>query len=139
MESRDLDDGSTIRRRRQCLECGARFTTYERIETPTIAVLKRGGRRELFNREKLAGGIYRALEKRPVAIAVTEEMILRIERQIRSGSEQEIPSSRIGELVMRELATTDEVAYVRFASVYRSFDCVDDFTAELRKMKKRDA
>jgi len=137
IESRDLDDGSTIRRRRQCLECGTRFTTYERIETPTVVIVKKNGRRELFSRDKVAVGIYRALEKRPVPVDRIEDMISQVERDVRSSSESEIASSRIGELVMSKLIGMDEVAYVRFASVYRSFDRVDDFADELKKLKAR--
>ena len=136
MESRDLDDGSTIRRRRQCLECECRFTTYERVETPMVLVVKRDGHRELFNREKLSAGVYRALEKRPVGVAEIEEMISQIERDVRSGSEPEIASSQIGGAVMSKLLAMDEVAYVRFASVYRSFDCIDNFADELKKIRR---
>ncbi len=137
IESRDLDDSSTIRRRRQCLSCGARFTTYERMEMPTMAVVKKDGRRELFNRDKVASGIYRAVEKRPIAIARIEELIIRIEREVRSCGESEIASDRIGELVMTGLEELDDVAYVRFASVYRSFTDVASFEAELRRLRSR--
>jgi transcriptional repressor NrdR len=137
IESRDLDDSSTIRRRRQCLSCGARFTTYERMEMPTMAVVKKDGRRELFNRDKVASGIYRAVEKRPIAIADIEELIVRIERQVRAMGESEVPAEKIGELVMLGLEQLDDVAYVRFASVYRSFTDVASFEAELRRLKSR--
>jgi len=137
IESRDLDDSSTIRRRRQCLSCGMRFTTYERMEMPTMAVVKKDGRRELFSRDKVASGIYRAVEKRPIAIADIEELIIRIERQVRSTGESEIPTDKIGELVMIGLEQLDDVAYVRFASVYRSFTDVASFEAELRRLKSR--
>jgi transcriptional repressor NrdR len=137
IESRDLDDGATIRRRRQCLSCGARFTTYERLEMPTLAVVKKDGRRELFNRDKVAAGIYRAVEKRPIAIVQIEELIGAIEREIRALGEGEISSDRIGELVMARLEGLDDVAYVRFASVYRSFADVDSFEAELRRLRSR--
>ncbi len=137
IESRDLDDSSTIRRRRQCLGCSARFTTYERMEMPTMAVVKKDGRRELFSRDKVAAGIYRAVEKRPIAIAEIEELIVRIERQVRSSGESEMSSDRIGELVMAGLEQLDDVAYVRFASVYRSFTDVASFEAELRRLKSR--
>ncbi len=139
IESRDLDESSTIRRRRQCLSCGTRFTTYERMEMPALAVVKKDGRRELFNRDKVASGIYRAVEKRPIAIAQIEELIVRIERQVRSMGESEVSSTRIGELVMQGLEGLDDVAYVRFASVYRSFTDVASFEAELQRLKSRSA
>ncbi|HSX01262.1 MAG TPA: transcriptional regulator NrdR [Candidatus Saccharimonas sp.] len=139
LESRDLDDGTTIRRRRQCLSCDARFTTYERLEMPTLVVMKKDGRRELFNRDKVAAGIYRAVEKRPIAIALIESLISRIERDVRALGEAEVPSGQIGELVMTGLEELDDVAYVRFASVYRSFANVASFEAELRRLKSRAA
>jgi transcriptional repressor NrdR len=137
IESRDLDDSSTIRRRRQCLRCGARYTTYERMEQPTLAIIKKDGRRELFSREKVGAGIYRAVEKRPIAIAAVEALIMQIERDLRSRGEAEIASTEIGELVMTKLFELDDVAYVRFASVYRSFTDVASFEAELRKLRTR--
>ncbi len=137
IESRDLDDGATVRRRRQCLRCGYRFTTYERAEMPNLVVVKKDGRRELFDRDKVAGGIYRAVEKRPVSIALVEEVIGQIERDLRSRGDQEISSDVVGELVMSKLEALDEVAYVRFASVYRSFADLSSFEAELAKLKKR--
>jgi transcriptional repressor NrdR len=139
IESRDLDDGTSIRRRRQCLRCGHRFTTYERLEMPAMAVIKKDGRRELYNRDKVASGIYRACEKRPIAIALIEEVIAQIEREVRGWGEAEVPSSRIGQLVMEKLMALDDVAYVRFASVYRSFTDVASFEQELSKLKKRTA
>lgn len=137
IESRDLDDDSTIRRRRQCLRCGFRFTTYERVEMPNLVVKKKDGRRELFDRDKVAGGIYRACEKRPISIALVEEVIAQIERDIRSRGESEVSSRDIGELIMNKLEGLDAVAYVRFASVYRSFTDVASFEAELKKLKLR--
>lgn len=137
IESRDLDDGATIRRRRQCLRCGFRFTTYERAEMPNLVVVKKDGRREMFDRDKVAGGIYRAVEKRPVSIALVEEVIGQIERDLRARGDQEISSDVVGELVMAKLEALDEVAYVRFASVYRSFADLSSFEAELAKLKKR--
>ena len=137
IESRDVDDSATIRRRRQCLRCGARFTTYERMELPTLAVIKKDGSRELFNRDKVAGGIYRAVEKRPIAIAHVESLIAQIERELRGGGEAEISSDSIGELVMTKLAVLDDVAYVRFASVYRRFTDVEAFERELHRIKSR--
>lgn len=137
IESRDLDESSTIRRRRQCLKCGARFTTYERMEKPTLAVIKKDGRRELFNRDKVASGIYRAVEKRPIAIARVEDLITQVERELRSSGEAEIHTTRIGELVMDRLGSLDDIAYVRFASVYRSFTDVASFEAELRRLRTK--
>ena len=137
VESRDLDDNATIRRRRQCLSCGSRFTTYERMEQPALVVVKKDGRRELFNRDKVAGGIYRAVEKRPVAIASVEALIAQIERELRGRSEGEVSSEVIGEIIMTRLMALDDVAYVRFASVYRSFTDVASFERELRRMKAR--
>lgn len=137
IESRDIDEGGAIRRRRQCLRCDARFTTYERMEMPNLVVVKKDGRRELFERSKIASGIYRAVEKRPVAIALVEDVIARIDREVRAWGEPEIPTSRIGELIMGKLVGLDEVAYVRFASVYRSFTDLASFEAELAKLKGR--
>jgi transcriptional repressor NrdR len=137
IESRDLDEAATIRRRRQCLRCGARFTTYERMEMPNLAVIKKDGRRELFDRRKIAAGIYRAVEKRPIAIGLIEEVIGQIEREARAWGEAEVEATRIGELVMTKSMGLDEVAYVRFASVYRSFTDLSSFEAELKKLKTR--
>ncbi len=137
IESRDLDEGSTIRRRRQCLKCGYRFTTYERIETQHLSVVKKDGRREPFERDKMAGGIYRALEKRQVSISLIEDMLNTIERAIRGRGEAEVSSEMIGEAVMAALKGIDDVAYVRFASVYRSFTDVASFERELERLKAR--
>ena len=137
IESRDLDDGSTIRRRRQCLSCGARFTTYERIEMPHLAIIKKDGRREPFDRDKISAGIYRACEKRPVSLTAIDEMLTTIEREVRAMGEAELPAAKVGELVMQKLMQLDDVAYVRFASVYRSFTDVASFEAELARIKAR--
>ncbi len=137
IESRDLEEGASIRRRRQCLKCGFRFTTYERSEQPRLTVVKKDGRREPFNRNKMAGGVYRACEKRPISVAVIEELINDIEREIRAKGEAEIPVSLLGEMVMIKLLSLDDVAYVRFASVYRSFTDVASFEAELERLKTR--
>jgi transcriptional repressor NrdR len=107
------------------------------MEMPTLAVVKKDGRRELFTRDKIASGVYRAVEKRPIAIGDTEDIINQIERDLRARGENEIPSAEIGELVMAKLETLDEVAYVRFASVYRSFTDVASFEAELRRLKDK--
>ncbi len=137
IESRDLEDGTSIRRRRQCLRCGYRFTTYERLELPNLVIIKKDGRRELFNRDKIAAGIYRACEKRPISIELVEEVIGQIEREVHGWGRPEIPSTRVGELVMTKLMSLDDVAYVRFASVYRSFADLSSFEAELLKLKGR--
>ena len=139
IESRDLEDGAQIRRRRQCLSCGFRFTTYERAERPNLIVIKKDERREPFNRQKISGGIYRACEKRPISVAQTEELIDAIERELRSRGEAEIPVDTIGEIIMHKLLKLDDVAYVRFASVYRSFADVESFEEELARLKARTA
>lgn len=138
IESRDLDDGSTIRRRRQCLRCGHRFTTYERLEMPALMVAKKDGRREAFDRDKIAVGIYKACEKRPIAITLVDEIVAQIEREVRDWGEAEVLSTRVGELVMKKLMTLDDVAYVRFASVYRSFADMASFEHELARLKSRE-
>ncbi len=137
VESRDLEDGASIRRRRQCLGCGFRFTTYERTEMSRLIVVKKDGRREPFSRTKISGGLYRACEKRPVSVAQIEALITDIERDIRARGEAEIPAGAIGEQVMGRLLELDDVAYVRFASVYRSFADVASFEAELARLKSR--
>lgn len=137
VESRDIDESAAISRRRQCLRCGARFTTYERMETRAIAVVKKDGRRELFSRSKVGSGIYRAVEKRPIPIAAIEDLISQVEREVRASGEAEVSSTRIGEMIMERLGGLDDVAYVRFASVYRSFTDVASFEAELRRLKSR--
>lgn len=137
IESRDLEDGASIRRRRQCLSCGHRFTTYERTEQRQLTVVKKDGTRQPFSRTKLASGIYRACEKRPIAAPQIEAMIDGIEAELRGLGEAEVMADRIGEAVMRELMQLDDVAYVRFASVYRSFADLDSFEAELTRLRAR--
>jgi transcriptional repressor NrdR len=139
IESRDSEDGLAIRRRRQCLRCGFRFTTYERLERARLAVIKKDGRREPYDRDKIAAGIYRACEKRPIAIDLVEEVIDQIEREVRALGRPEVPASHIGEIVINKLMALDDVAYVRFASVYRSFTDVASFEAELARLKSRAA
>jgi transcriptional repressor NrdR len=135
MESRDLEDGASVRRRRECLDCGHRFTTYERVERPPLMVVKKDDRREPFNRQKIASGIYRACEKRPIPAARIEELITTIEQRVRGLGELEVPGGTIGEFVMEALMKLDDVAYVRFASVYRSFTDVASFETELARLK----
>ncbi len=127
IDSRAVEEGAVIRRRRQCGTCGHRFTTYERIETVPLMVVKKDGRREPFSREKILAGVLKACEKRPIAMARIEALVDRVEQAVRREAEGEVPSSAIGELVMRELRQLDPVAYIRFASVYREFKDVTGF------------
>lgn len=136
VESRDVADGDAIRRRRECLSCGYRFTTYERIERPHLIVVKRDGTRELFSRDKLHAGLQRAVEKTTVTGVQLEDFIANIERELYARGEPEISSVDIGELVMSELPKLNEVAYVRFASVYRSFRDIGGFERELNRIRK---
>ena len=136
IESRDVADGEAIRRRRQCLKCAYRFTTYERVERPTLVVIKRGGQRQLFSREKLLAGLQRASEKTSVTNMQLEAFVADIERELYGRGEPEINSVDIGELIMNELPKLNEVAYVRFASVYRSFKDISGFERELSKIRK---
>lgn len=134
IDSRLSRDGNVIRRRRECIECSRRFTTYEYIEEIPIMIIKKDGRREVFNREKVGAGLKRACEKRNISINVIEEFIEDLERDLRETGEKEIPSSTIGERVMAKLHELDDVAYVRFASVYREFKDVNDFFSELKNL-----
>jgi transcriptional repressor NrdR len=136
VESRDVADGEAIRRRRECLKCGHRFTTYERLERPSLAVVKRDGKRQMFSREKLLTGLQHACEKTSVTNMQLENLVAKIERELYSRGEAEIKSSDIGELVMQELPRLSEVAYVRFASVYRHFRDITGFERELTKIRK---
>lgn len=130
------DDENVVRRRRECLDCRNRFTTYERMEAPRLFVVKKDGRREQYNREKLLTGLRRACEKRPVAEAQMEEIVASLERQLFSRGESEVPTRMVGEKLMEALKGLDKVAYIRFASVYRSFDDIDRFQAELAELAK---
>jgi transcriptional repressor NrdR len=134
IDSRISKDGDAIRRRRECLGCGKRFTTYEFVEEVLPVVVKKDGRREPFDRTKIRAGIKKACEKRPISVDVMEETVDRIERACQEFQAKEIPSAAIGEKVMRELQTLDGVAYVRFASVYRKFRDVNDFLEELKDL-----
>lgn len=136
LESREVEDGASMRRRRECTGCKNRFTTYERLELPNLMVIKKNGERELFDRSKLSKGIYRAFEKRPVNADKIEEVISDVERHARSLDLSEIQSKKLGQIVMEALLATDDVAYVRFASVYRSFKDLDSFEKEVRKVKE---
>jgi transcriptional repressor NrdR len=132
MDSRDSAEGTIIRRRRECETCKRRFTTYERVEELNPLVVKKDGRREAFDREKLLAGLKKACEKRPVSVEQIEALVQEIERRVQEAGEKEVPSASIGELVMEKLPALDEVAYVRFASVYRSFRDIAEFMAELK-------
>ena len=134
IDSRSADDGERIRRRRECLNCGKRFTTHEVIETVPIIVVKRDKSREVFDRNKLTAGILRACEKRPVSLTQIEEMVNNIEARIQSSLDREITTMQIGELAMEEIKKVDEVSYVRFASVYRQFKDINTFMEELNKL-----
>ena len=136
IESRDVAEGQAIRRRRMCNHCGNRFTTYERLERPQLIVVKNDGTRQLFNRTKLLAGLYRACEKTPVTSLELEKVVDTIEHELYAGGEQEVRSSLIGELVMDQLARLNEVAYVRFASVYRRFKDIASFERELSKVRQ---
>ena len=136
IDSRSADDDRTIRRRRECTGCGRRFTTYETIEVAPVLVVKNNGTREAFNAEKVRNGIIKACEKRPVSVAAIDEMVLDISKQVYNSLEGEISSKQIGEMVMERLKKVDEVSYVRYASVYRSFKDISSFMAELKSMMK---
>ena len=137
IDSRPTDEGQRIRRRRECLECGKRFTTYEIIESLPIIVIKKDKSRESFNRDKLMTGLLRACEKRPVSIDQLDNMIDEIETIIQNSLDREVSSEKIGELVMDKLKNIDEVAYVRFASVYRQFKDINTFMNELNKLLEK--
>jgi transcriptional repressor NrdR len=137
IESREVSDDLAIRRRRSCLDCGFRFTTYERIEKPQLVVIKNNQTRQLFDRNKLLNGLFRACEKTPVTSLELERLVNQVESQLYNLGEHEVKSADIGEIVMSLLADLNEVAYVRFASVYRRFSSIDGFEKELSVMKAR--
>jgi transcriptional repressor NrdR len=137
IESRDAGDGQAIRRRRACPACGYRFTTYERLERPQLVVVKHDGTRQLFNRDKLLGGLYRACEKTPVTNLQLERLVADIEQQLYACGDSEVTSARIGDMVMERLSALNEVAYVRFASVYRRFKDIASFERELSHIRER--
>lgn len=136
IDSRISTEGDTIRRRRECLKCQKRFTTYERLEEIPLMVIKKDGRREPFDRKKLLAGILKACEKRPIPMEKIEGMVDEIERTLQRNYEKEVSSTDIGELVMKQLHNLDEVAYVRFASVYRQFKDINQFMSELSTLLK---
>ncbi len=137
IDSRSSSDGDAIRRRRECLACGRRFTTYEYVEERPLLVVKKDGRREPFDRKKISSGIQKACEKRPLSPEKIETVVTSIEREIYRKFEREVASKNIGEIIMDRLAALDEVAYVRFASVYRQFKDVNQFMAELKGLLKK--
>ncbi|ALV20658.1 MULTISPECIES: transcriptional regulator NrdR [Carnobacterium] len=137
VDSRPADDGRAIRRRRECEACSFRFTTFERVEQAPLLVIKKNGTREEFNREKILRGIIRSCEKRPVAVEQVEKIVDDVENKIRSLGENEISSAIIGEYIMEKLAEVDDVAYIRFASVYRQFKDMSVFLKELQEFEKK--
>jgi len=133
IDSRMSGEGASVRRRRECLKCGKRFTTYEYVEAAPLMVIKRDGRRQEFSREKIKNGIIKACEKRPIGMDTIDALVDKIEREVQPSADKEIKSTDIGQLVMEKLYGLDEVAYVRFASVYRRFKDVSHFMKELKK------
>ncbi|MBP7216063.1 MAG: transcriptional repressor NrdR [Candidatus Omnitrophica bacterium] len=138
VDSRSTLDESAVRRRRECLKCGKRFTTYEYIEEVSLMVIKKDGRREPFDRKKVLAGVLKACEKRPISMEKMEDVVTQVERGIQKKSDREVYSTRIGELVMEKLKVLDDVAYVRFASVYRQFKDVGQFMHELKDILHRE-
>ena len=138
VDSRATAEESAVRRRRECLKCGKRFTTYEYVEETSLLVIKKDGRREAFDRKKILAGIIRACEKRPVSVEKMEDVVTQVEHSIQKKSDREVLASRIGELVMERLKFIDDVAYVRFASVYRQFKDVGQFMVELKDILGKD-
>ena len=136
VDSRPADEGSSIRRRRECLECHKRFTTYETVESLPLVVIKRDGSRQAFDKAKLLGSMLKACEKRSVPVSTLERLADEIEQSLQNEMAREIPSTEIGELVMEKLKDVDEVSYVRFASVYRQFKDINTFMEELNKLLK---
>ena len=137
VDSRPADEGASIRRRRECLACHKRFTTYETMESLPLMVIKKDGSRQSFDRGKVMGGLIRACEKRPVSYQTLEGLVAEIELSLQNQIDREVSSSQIGELVLERLKQLDEVAYVRFASVYREFKDVDSFMAELKQLMEK--
>lgn len=135
IDSRAAEEGNSIRRRRECLQCAKRFTTYEMVEDLPLRVIKKDGRRMAFDRSKILNGLMKACEKRPISITVLEETADKVEKELRNSMEREIPSRVIGEVLMKHLKNLDHVAYVRFASVYREFTDIDNFMQELEALK----
>ncbi len=137
IDSRLSKEGDMIRRRRECSQCQRRFTTYERVEETLPLVIKKDGRRENFDRGKILAGLQRACEKRPISVTVLEKLVDRIEQRLQESGEREVHSREVGEQIMKELQKLDEVAYVRFASVYRSFRDVNEFMKEVKELLEK--
>jgi transcriptional repressor NrdR len=135
IDSRAAEEGNSIRRRRECLQCAKRFTTYEMVEDLPLRVIKKDGRRTAFDRSKILNGLMKACEKRPISLTVLEDTADKVEKELRNSMEREIPSRVIGEVLMKHLKNLDHVAYVRFASVYREFTDIDNFMQELEALK----
>lgn len=136
IDSRPTEDGTSTRRRRECIQCGYRFTTYEKVETIPIMVIKKNGMREVFDKEKIINGVLRACEKRPVSIDTIEKIADEVEQHISNSLQREIKSDEIGKIVSEKLKQIDEIAYVRFASVYKQFKDINEFKEELNKLLK---
>jgi len=137
VDKRDADGGDAARRRRECLKCNERFTTYERVETSTLTVVKKDGNREEFDREKVLRGIIKACEKRPISREMMDRSVDEIEIELRNGGTKEVTSRQVGEAVMKRLKKLDKIAYIRFASVYREFADLDSFEKELKKLIRK--
>jgi len=134
IDTREINEGLQVRRRRECLNCGKRFTTYEEIEMKPLIVIKKDGRREKFNREKIFTGIQKACEKRPISTEEIEKIIMEIEQELRQKFDREVPSKEIGKIIIKKLKKIDKVAYIRFASVYREFQDISEFKKEIEKI-----
>ncbi|ASV68753.1 transcriptional regulator NrdR [Cytobacillus sp. FSL W7-1323] len=138
LDSRPVDEGKSIRRRRECEKCGYRFTTFEKVEEIPLIVVKKEGTREEFSREKILRGLIKACEKRPVALKELEDITFQVEKELRSNGVSEVKSDDVGEMVMDRLVKVDDVAYVRFASVYRQFKDINVFIEELKELMKKE-
>ena len=134
VDSRESKEGDSIRRRRECLSCGRRFTSYERIDEIPYMVVKKGGRREIFDRSKVLAGLLRACEKRPISVAQLEAIVDDVEKTVQDSTDRELATAEIGKIIMRRLKALDKVAYVRFASVYLEFEDVSEFMSELKNL-----
>jgi len=137
IDTRETENLETTRRRRECLKCNKRFTTYERVEEADIVVVKKDGKRERYQRQKLLNGILKACEKRPISLDKTEKLVDDVESDLRKRDSVEVESKTIGEIAMKKLKTLDKVAYIRFASVYREFEDIDRFEEEVEKLQKK--
>ena len=139
LDSRPVSGGASIRRKRECIQCGKRFTTYETIEKPTVLVIKKDQSRELFDENKVRSGILAACHKRPVSAADIEAIVSRVSQAVYNSMQEEVTTRKIGEMIMEELRQLDEVAYIRFASVYRQFTDLSTFLAEMTRLKEKDS